>query len=404
MVALARGSVQIKDDQQDINQSMIVHCANDKIHAQTADSTTRFGTSSPVQNDVQEKLNEVLSKVADIATQVSQLRSESEGEAVKFFGLGFRDNREAEAWITTYMDDCSYGFIVDAHMVFEHVFSYVSESESTIKQLQGLNKLKIDNLTQSLAISSFETRIPKYFSKSASVAVSMLKKPSFSHFDQIPSYTEWNASTHGYRERLRDELKFFDMAHTKLIEQNLSDNQQAYNLAKLSMAESITWIFQLIMYLDDTYNDLVRQNTFNPDKAWQLTTQLGRRIFMEISVPRTGIQNVFKVGDNNAIGRQMFWPIIKSHELMKRYKDASFKDDPTIASEYVKFLAANSGNDHAEKLTSKINSLEIDIKAVSKSLNGLEKGNGQGLNKVDDIQKRLTKMHKRLVKLEGGKN
>jgi hypothetical protein len=36
---------------------------------------------------------------------------------------------------------------------------------------------------------------------------------------------------------------------------------------------------------------------------------------------------------------------------MKRYKEAGFKDDPTIASEYVKILAANSGTDAVEKVS-----------------------------------------------------
>jgi hypothetical protein len=72
---------------------------------------------------------------------------------------------------------------------------------------------------------------------------------------------------------------------------------------------------------------------------------------MEVSLPCTGIQNLFKVGDNDNIGKIVFLPIVKAHDIMKRYKDVSFKDDPTIASEYVKFLAANSGHETTDKLS-----------------------------------------------------
>jgi hypothetical protein len=233
------------------------------------------------------------------------------------------------------VDDCSYEYVVDAHLVLVHVYTNVSDSETTIKQLQVLTKLKIENLTQSIAISSFETRIPKFFSKSTTIASGMLKKSSYSHFDQIPSYKEWDQSTNGYRARLKEELKNFDIAHTKLIEDTLDVNSKAYSILKLSVTESITWILQLIMYMDDTYNDLIRHNTFSEEKAWQLTTQLAKRIFSEISAPRNGVQNFFKVADNESIGRLMFWPIIKSQDLTKRSKDASFKDDATVASEYV---------------------------------------------------------------------
>jgi hypothetical protein len=286
-----------------------------------------------------------------------------------------------------------------------HIYAYVSESDGALKQLQSLYKLKIDNMTQGLAIQSFETRIPKFFAKNGSITSGMAKsRTGTSYFDQIPSFRDWDEPMTGFRDRLKEELRNFESTHTRVIEDRLDAHSKAFIIAKLAVTESVTWILQLIMYMDDTYKDLIRHYAFTVEKAWQLTTQLVRKIFMEVSLPRQGMQNLFTVGDNAAIGKLTFWPIVKAHDVMKRYKDSSFKDDPTIASEYVKFLAANSGSDTAEKVVAKVGIIESELKTLTKSVAGLKKGNGQGLNKVDDVQKRLSELQKRVAKLEGAIN
>jgi hypothetical protein len=94
--------------------------------------------------------------------------AESDGEAVKFFSLVLRSHQEGERWVSENLGECGYGLIVDANLSMEHVahvYAQVFENEGAIKNLQRLYKLKIDNPTQVLAIFSFESQIPKYFSK-----------------------------------------------------------------------------------------------------------------------------------------------------------------------------------------------------------------------------------------------
>jgi hypothetical protein len=51
---------------------------------------------------------------------------------------------------------------------------------------------------------------------------------------------------------------------------------------------------------------------------------------------------------------------------MKKYKEAGFKDDLAIASEHVKFLAANSGTDAVEKLSNRLTSVETELNEAAK--------------------------------------
>jgi hypothetical protein len=114
-------------------------------------------------------------------------------------------------------------------------------------------------------------------------------------------------------------------------------------MAKQALNNSVSWIFKLVGYMEETYQDLITANTCTVKKAWQLVTQLARRIFLEVSKPQIGVNTTFKVGDNDQNGTFILWPVLKFQDVMKRYKEVGFKDDPTIASKYVKFLAANSG-------------------------------------------------------------
>jgi hypothetical protein len=391
-----------------LNQAITLHKMDTLMHSSQSTSPSlmyRHGQSQHDGYELSSKLDEVLEKVGVLSQQVAQIKAESDGDAVKFFSLGFREPKEAEAWVESHLATVSYGVVVDAHMVLEHIHSYVVDSDNSLQHLQSLHKLKIDNITQGLAISSFDTRLPKLLSKSTSLAGAIGRRGAMSHFDQIPSYKkEWDEPGCGFRERLKEELINFEFIHTKVIEGGLSPDSKAFGIAKLSVTESESWILQLIMFIDNTYKDLIRQNTFAADKAWQLTTQLGRRIFMEVTVPRSGVQNLFQIGDNVTIAKQILWPIVKSHDVMKRYKEASFKDDVTVASEYVKFLAANSGNEMVDKLVTRFGAVEADIKAFSKTAASVEKSNGQAMYKLDEVNKRLTEMQKRISKLEGGKN
>jgi hypothetical protein len=264
---LARGKFKTKQDLNALNQTVLSHINDPLVHdnGYLNQTSSKFMTGGYAELEgLPAKLDEVLSKVASLSTQVSQIRAD-----VKFYGLGFRDPRDAENWVEEHMGDSSYGVIVEVHLVFEHLYAATaSDNESTLKQLNGLNKLKIDNISQSFELTSFETRIPKLFSKHSTISGAVSKRSAISYFDQIPSYADWAAPGIGFRDRLTDELVIFDRTHSRVIEETLEGNPVAYGVSGLALTESKSWISLFMNYLDDTYNDLTQHDTFSPDKAW----------------------------------------------------------------------------------------------------------------------------------------
>jgi hypothetical protein len=99
-------------------------------------------------------------------------------------------HQESSAWIDIYFPDYSYGLIMSAFTVLEHVHSNFSGLPS-LERLNNIYKLKIDNLNKGLAIQSFDSRWPKYFMKSQSVSPITVDQ---SFFDKIPSYDVWDES------------------------------------------------------------------------------------------------------------------------------------------------------------------------------------------------------------------
>jgi hypothetical protein len=48
--------------------------------------------------------------------------------------------------------------------------------------------------------------------------------------------------------------------------------------------------------------------------------------------------------------KQIFWAVIQSQDVMAMYKNNGFKNDSSVASEYVKFLIMNTGMDVVDQM------------------------------------------------------
>jgi hypothetical protein len=95
----------------------------------------------------------------------------------------------------------------------------------------------------------------------------------------------WDVPRQGFRDRLKEEVRMVERSHLSIINDSLIPGSKAHGIAVMSVKNSVAWILQFIMYIDDTCRDLIGENTFSKEKAWQLVTQLGTRIFKEISKP-----------------------------------------------------------------------------------------------------------------------
>jgi hypothetical protein len=101
-------------------------------------------------------------RVNGLENKVQKISADSDETAIKFAGLGFRSQKETAAWCEIAIPHHNCGLIVDAHMVLEHVNAAI-EGQETIHRLEKLSRLKIKTIADGLAMTSFETKLPRYF-------------------------------------------------------------------------------------------------------------------------------------------------------------------------------------------------------------------------------------------------
>lgn len=190
----------------------------------------------------------------------------------------------------------------------------------------------------------------------------------------------------------------------RMIGEAIPADDPAYRVATMSVQASVNWIQSFITYLDETYSETFRLPSFTTARAWQLVTQIGRRILNDVAAPRNGVKKLFRVGDNMKIAQTMFWPMVQSHELMNRFKKANFRDDPSVSNEFMKFMATNSGStDGLAPLHTKITKLEGDLKSALTASKGATTSATNSANKADEIKRLLTSLIQRVTILEKSK-
>jgi hypothetical protein len=64
---------------------------------------------------------------------------------------------DSVGWIEAHLPEHKFGLIIDTHMVFEQLHSATAK---TIPTLQQLAKIEMKDLSQGVAVSSFNHQIP----------------------------------------------------------------------------------------------------------------------------------------------------------------------------------------------------------------------------------------------------
>jgi hypothetical protein len=223
-----------------------------------------------------------------------------------------------------------------------------------------------------------------------------------SFFNRVKSYKDWDAPHTGYRARLKYDMKSFDLAHTQLVLNHTIPSSPLQAKASLSQTYSISWIEEFIIFIDDTYSELMQAN-FLAARGWSLITWLACRILIEVSAPRNGVKQTFTMGRNDLIAKHIFWLVLQSHDIMAKFKDQSFKNDACVSSEYVKFPVMNTGMDLVDQLVKRRTTLEELVKALLKGTKVAESKSSTASNGVSTLTKMVEALVKRVTSLEAKK-
>ena len=73
---------------------------------------------------------------------------------------------------------------------------------------------------------------------------------------------------------------------------------------------------------------------------------------------RSGVADTFVISDHCCLAAHVWYGVSRTHDVMKEFGVMDFKNHPAMSSEYVKFLATNSGMELIEAIDVKIKTLK----------------------------------------------
>jgi len=355
-------------------------------------STQGSGSDS---EDLDQREKRIWAKVNELNHQVNSLRSSNDETAIKFGQLGLRNVKELSSWMEIHFPEEDYGYLVDCHIVFEHVHVQIS-GQKLMSNLEKIYKMSLRSNNQALAITSFEARLPRFFSTDNKHYI----RKDESYFPAIKSWDDWDLPNDGHRDRLKQELHLFKTGHQFLLDTELTPLTPYHTLCQLALTESVAWVEGICKFIDETYNEYARSR-YGTKRAWHITTRLGKALFDKIAGPRNSVHNSFKISKPFEVSKAITYASLRSLDLMTDIASFNFKNSPIVTAELSKFLALNSNFEIVEQLSVKMKALENDNLNLKKEVKKAEAAASTASNKLDStLKSTIEDLKRRLKSLE----
>jgi hypothetical protein len=172
----------------------------ERQQGQAANGTQPNFTAADVQEYIDGQLDGMISMMTGMKKNVNDLIADTHQDAIKFNGFGFWRVEEANACVEIHIPNHKFGLIVDAYMVFEQLSSATAK---TIPTRQQLAKIDMKDLSQGVAVSSFDHQVPKLLYDCTGYVV--VGKDE-SHFNQVKTFKDWDEPQTGFWDCLKLDM------------------------------------------------------------------------------------------------------------------------------------------------------------------------------------------------------
>jgi hypothetical protein len=367
---------------------------HDAGHQSAPARTKTLGRSEDRRiSELEDKLNQVLQSNEDLERRFAQIIAESEVDAVKFAGLGLRSVEEVSAWVAIHFPKRAYGLIMDAYLLFDLVADEgPTNQKDLMTEMKRRDELDIATEAESQALTAFLFEVPRLF-HSSSVSLSLTAE-NVSHFSKVPTHKSW-ANQGGLKKTIEKKLAKLKASLREVMATELTPGTLAYGVAVEALEKTISWVGAFNTYIDTTYEHLHVEVGFNSARAWSLTTQLGARIFSDLHSVRVGTTKAMGKGPES-ICPVILWSVFRTHDKMAGFENANFEDHPSIASEFIKFLATNTGIEGMSSLQEDVAGMKLKLKDVDRQAT-LASAKADKATSVADVAKKSAESFARKI-------
>ncbi|KAI2495228.1 hypothetical protein MHU86_19282 [Fragilaria crotonensis] len=287
--------------------------------------------------------------------------------------------------------------VMDPLLMLDRVFgSDDVEADSQFKTLESRVKLKIATGAEAAAIKALYFKRPRLFHKGQ---VSMATDRNKSKLNKLADHKVWKAGGEGVHNYIVERMNLLHTTISQDIGYVLGSDPKGQLLATMCLNATITFLTQMLAFVDTIYDKSVMASKFTAEQGWSLTMKILDRICEDLFAPKEGVVVAMNVEDPGSICAHVLWSCFKTHDIMATYLEVNFENHPAISAEYVKFLATNSGFDKVDRLETTVAALKVQVeKAASESAKARSIADGSasaasaGTRAVADLTKRVTKL------------
>lgn len=359
-------------------------------------TTSGFGTNFAPASE--EEVEEIRSTLERMEGEFGRFKAENEVTSVKFGGLGLRGFDECEAWIAKNFPDRAYGTVVDVYALFDRIVDDGSSNMAEmLASMEKRMKLKIDTAAEAQAIAAFLNEVPRIFHSPEATEVHIDSHVSM--LSKLPSIDHWSKGQHCLKNVIVKKLNKIKTSIKRDMERRLPLNSVALQVAIEGLEKSCSWILNLIKFMDGSFESLHQTSKFSKKQAWSLVTQLIRRIFYDLHAVRVGVLDSMTT-DKESICAAVLWGVFQTQDVMEDYEKHNFENHPSMASEYVKFLATNSGFEVMEDLEATVTRLDKENGELKRALTEAKRKADVANSAADRAEKAVNDLAKRVAAME----
>ena len=288
--------------------------------------------------------------------------------------------------------------IMDPLLMLDRVVgSDDAESDSHFKTLESRVKLKIATGAEAATIKALYFKRPRLFHKGQ---VSMSTDCNKSKLIKLTDYKVWKAGGEGTHNYIVQRMNLLLQTISQDIGHVLGGDRKAQLLATMCLNATITFVTQLLAFVDTIYDKLVVSSKFTAEQGWSLTMKILDRICEDLFAPKEGVAVAMNVEEPGSICTHMLWSCFKTHDVMATYMEFNFENHPAISAEYVKFLATNSGFDKVDRLEGLVSGMKGQVeKAATDAAKARSIADGSASAEAA-ATKSVTELAKRVGKVE----
>lgn len=338
-------------------------------------------------------------KVQRLSTQVQKIIAEASESAISFGGLGLKSVREIDSWLAANPHAARhYGLCPDVMIFLEWVADDMMKGEKIAEQLRKLKKLGFVSAAEARGCDSFAYSLPRVFAGEGEDQVHAADK---SYFPTVKTFAMWSGKGWGTWDRIKTSTDKVKIAFESQIKASIPASDPTYNLFMLAVSSVYSWLegFEKEI-ISDMCAGLVL-NQFSDAVGWSLSTRLGVRVLEEVGQHRIGVGSLISANnvDTNSNASHVLYATFRTLNMMSVFKKYKYKNHPCL-SEFVKFMASNSGLDTIKKLETRVKNLEDDLKEARDKAKVSSAQADTAFNKAEQATKDLLALVRRVKALE----